>query len=121
KAIKPVDFRGHPANLSEIKEIADKHNLRVIEDGSHSIGSSYTHNGKEHFCGDGTHADLCTYSFHPVKHITTGEGGAILTNDPIIDKKVKCLRTHGMTKEPNQLNKQSPVNGKDGQNICGQK
>ena len=49
KAIMPVDFRGHPANLPEIKKIADIHNLRIIEDGSHSIGSSYNHNGKKHF------------------------------------------------------------------------
>ena len=74
KAIMPVDFRGHPANLPDIKKIAEKNNLKIIEDGSHSIGSTYTYNGKEHFCGDGIHANLCIYSFHPVKHITTGEG-----------------------------------------------
>jgi perosamine synthetase len=96
KAIMPVDFRGHPANLPEIKEIADKHNLKIIEDGSHSIGSSYTHDGKKHFCGDGTHADLCTYSFHPVKHITTGEGGAVLTNNSDLYRQVFMLRKHGI-------------------------
>jgi len=109
KAIMPVDFRGHPANLPEIKEIADKHNLRIIEDGSHSIGSSYTHNGKKHFCGDGTHADLCTYSFHPVKHITTGEGGAILTNDPDLYWKAFLLRKHGIDRREEMFNEKERI------------
>ena len=96
KAIMPVDFRGHPANLPMIKAIGDKHNLKIIEDASHSIGSTYVHNDKEHYCGDGIHADLCTYSFHPVKHITTGEGGAVLTNDPDLHHKAFLLRKHGI-------------------------
>jgi perosamine synthetase len=104
KAIMPVDFRGHPANLPEIKEIADMHNLRIIEDGSHSIGSSYNHNGKEHFCGDSIHADFCTYSFHPVKHITTGEGGAVLTNDPNLYQKLLLLRKHGVDRRSDMFN-----------------
>ena len=104
KAIIPVDFRGHPANLPEIKKIADIHNLKIIEDGSHSIGSSYNHNGKEHFCGDSIHADLCTYSFHPVKHITTGEGGAVLTNDPNLYQKVFLLRKHGIDRREDMFN-----------------
>jgi perosamine synthetase len=96
KAIIPVGFRGHPANLPEIRKIADKHNLKVIEDSSRSLGSTYTHNNKEYFCGDGLHADLCTYSFHPVKHITTGEGGAILTNDPDLYHQVRILCKNGI-------------------------
>ena len=109
KAIMPVDFRGHPANLPEIKEVADKHNLRIIEDGSHSIGSSYTHNGKEHFCGDGTHADLCTYSFHPVKHITTGEGGAVFTNDPDLYWKAFLLRKHGIDRREDMFSEKERI------------
>ena len=104
KAIMPVDFRGHPANLPEIKEIADMHNLRIIEDAAHSIGSTYTHKGKEHFCGDSIHADLCTYSFHPVKHITTGEGGAVLTNDPNLYQKLFLLRKHGIDRREDMFN-----------------
>ena len=96
KAIMPVDFCGHPANLPKIKEIADKYNLKIIEDAAHSIGSTYTHKGEKHYCGDGIHADLCTYSFHPVKHITTGEGGAILTNDEEQFKKLSLFRKHGI-------------------------
>ena len=96
KAIIPVDFRGHPAVLPAIKAIADKYELKIIEDASHSIGSTYIHDENEHFCGDGVHADICTYSFHPVKHITTGEGGALLTNDLEIYHKANLLRKHGI-------------------------
>ena len=96
KAIMPVDFRGHPADLPQIKEIADKHGLKVIEDGSHSIGSNYTYKGQSYSCGDGVHADLSAFSFHPVKHITTGEGGAILGNDPELYERLTRLRQHGI-------------------------
>jgi len=109
KAIMPVDFRGHPAMLPEIKEIADLYNLKIIEDGSHSIGSNYTHNGKKYFCGDGIHADLCTYSFHPVKHITTGEGGAVLTNDPDLYRKAFLLRKHGIDRRDEMFSEKKRI------------
>jgi perosamine synthetase len=96
KAIIPVDFRGHPANLPEIHELAMKYNLRVIEDGSHSIGSTYNHRNKLYHCGDGKHVDICTFSFHPVKHITTGEGGALLTNDKKIFDRISLQLKHGI-------------------------
>ncbi len=98
KAIMPVDFRGHPADLPAIKGIADTLGLKVIEDGSHSIGSRYLHDGELHSCGDGVHVDLCTFSFHPVKHITTGEGGAILGNDPDLYERLIRLRQHGIVR-----------------------
>jgi len=106
KAIIPVDFRGHPANLPEIKKLANKYNLKIIEDGSHSIGSTYTHNDKEFFCGDGIHADYCTFSFHPVKHITTGEGGAILTNDKDLYYHASQLRKHGVDRREEMFNEE---------------
>jgi dTDP-4-amino-4,6-dideoxygalactose transaminase len=65
KAIMPIDFRGHPANLPKIKEISNKYDLKIIEDGSHSIGSEYEYNNKKYACGDGVHADFCTFSLHP--------------------------------------------------------
>ena len=99
KAIIPIDFRGHPADLYEIKRIAVKHGLKVIEDGSHSIGSSYFIDNKKYMCGDGVHSDMCTFSFHPVKHITTGEGGAVLTNDEKLYKKLVLLRKHGIDRK----------------------
>jgi UDP-4-amino-4,6-dideoxy-N-acetyl-beta-L-altrosamine transaminase len=109
KVIMPVDFRGHPANLPEIRKIADKYNLKIIEDGSHSIGSAYNYNGKEYYCGDGTHADLCTYSFHPVKHITTGEGGAILTNDEEQYHKLFLLRKHGIDRREEMFSEKDRI------------
>jgi dTDP-4-amino-4,6-dideoxygalactose transaminase len=96
KVIMPVDFRGHPADLVAINKIAKKHGLFVVEDGSHSIGSTYKENGKSFSCGDGQHADFCTFSFHPVKHITTGEGGAVLTNNHELFAKVSALSKHGI-------------------------
>jgi len=109
KAIIPVDFCGHPANLPKIKEIADKYNLKIIEDAAHSIGSTYTHKGKKHYCGDGIHADFCTYSFHPVKHITTGEGGAILTNDEEQYHKLSLLRKHGIDRREDMFSEKDRI------------
>ncbi len=109
KAIMPVDFRGHPADLPQIKEIADKHGLKVIEDGSHSIGSNYTHKGQSYSCGDGVHADLCAFSFHPVKHITTGEGGAILGNDPELYERLTLLRQHGIVRRKEMFSEEKRV------------
>ena len=109
KAIIPVDFCGHPADLPKIKEIADKYNLKIIEDAAHSIGSTYTHKGKKHYCGDGIHADLCTYSFHPVKHITTGEGGAILTNDEERYHKLSLLVKHGIDRREEMFSEKDRI------------
>jgi dTDP-4-amino-4,6-dideoxygalactose transaminase len=104
-----VDFRGHPANLPEIRQIADRHNLKIIEDGSHSIGSTYIHDGRKYHCGDGVHTDFCTYSFHPVKHITTGEGGAVLTNDPDLYRKAFLLRKHGIDRREEMFSEQERI------------
>jgi len=109
KAIIPVDFCGHPANLPKIKEIADKYNLKIIEDAAHSIGSTYTHKGEKYYCGDGIHADLCTYSFHAVKHITSGEGGAILTNDEEQYHKLSLLRKHGIDRREDMFSEKDRI------------
>jgi perosamine synthetase len=109
RAIMPVDFRGHPANLPEIKKIADEYNLKIIEDGAHSLGSNYTYNGGEYSCGDGVHADICTFSFHPVKHITTGEGGAVLTNDPDLYRQVFLLRKHGIDRREEMFSEEKRI------------
>lgn len=81
KVVIPVDFAGVPADLPGFRELSEKYGFRVIEDAAHAIGSTYTIDGKEVACGSCTHTDLAIFSFHPVKTITTGEGGAILTND----------------------------------------
>jgi len=98
KAIIAVDFRGHAADLYEIYSLAKKHKIKVIEDASHSLGSKYLKNGKMFKCGDCNHADLATFSFHPVKHLTTGEGGVITTNNLKLYKKILLLKKHGIDK-----------------------
>ncbi|MDN5310370.1 MAG: hypothetical protein PWP14_1764 [Methanolobus sp.] len=93
KAIICVDFAGHPCDIKEIKEIADEHDFWLIEDASHAFGASY--HGKK----IGNFADLTVYSFHPVKPITTGEGGAVVTNNQELAEKVRLLRSHGIDKD----------------------
>ena len=92
KAIVPVDYTGRPADLEKIKQIADKHNLVVVEDACQALGAVY------HGRKIGAISDLTVFSFHPVKSITTGEGGAILTNNGQYYKKMKSFITHGVTK-----------------------
>lgn len=98
RAIVPVHFGGHPCNMDKILAIAKKYNLLVIEDACHALGASYK-NKKIGGIGD-----MSIFSFHPVKSITTGEGGAILTNNPEFYKKLAHLRTHGITKDEKGFN-----------------
>ncbi len=99
KAIFFTDFAGHPADLKEIAKIAAQHHLKVVEDACHSLGGSYQ--GAP--IGSCEYAAMTIFSFHPVKHITTGEGGAIVTNDEELLVRLRDLRTHGVTRDPNKL------------------
>lgn len=100
----PVDFAGLAVNLEKLKEIAIKNNLWIIEDACHAPGGYFTDStGKLQKCGNGKFAELAIFSFHPVKHIATGEGGMITTNDKILYDKLILLRTHGITKNPDLL------------------
>lgn len=99
KAIIPVHFTGQPCDMDKIHEIAKKHNLIVIEDGAHALGAVYK--GRK----IGGISDMTTFSFHPVKHITTGEGGMIMTNDEKLYEKLKLFRAHGITREYELLTK----------------
>ena len=92
KAILPVDFAGHPADLDEIKAIAEENNLIVIEDACHALGAEYK--GQR----TGSLADMTIFSFHLVKHITTGEGGMVLTNNEEFYDKLKIFRHHGIVR-----------------------
>jgi UDP-4-amino-4,6-dideoxy-N-acetyl-beta-L-altrosamine transaminase len=103
KVIIPVDFSGQPADLPAIQAIARRYEAMVIEDAAHSLGASYEHDGRWHRAGSCTHSDLAILSFHPVKHITTAEGGAILTNSPELYAKLQRLRTHGITRDADLL------------------
>jgi len=95
KAIVPVHFAGQPCALNEIHKVAKKHKLLVIEDACHALGAEYR--GKKiGACG---YCDMAVFSFHPVKSITTGEGGAILTNSKKYYEKLVSFRSHGIHKD----------------------
>jgi len=93
KAISYVDFAGHPADIDEITEIAREYNLYLIEDACHALGAEYK--GRK----IGNFADVTIFSFHPVKHITTGEGGMVALHDEDLYEQLKMLRNHGIDKE----------------------
>jgi hypothetical protein len=104
KGIIPVDFSGRPVNLEELRKLADQYNCWIIEDACHAPGGWFEDSsGNKQYCGNGKFADLAIFSFHPVKHIATGEGGMITTNDEELYEKLLLLRTHGITKKPELL------------------
>lgn len=97
KAVVAVDFTGQAAQLDEIRSICREHNLIFIEDAAHSIGTKY--NGQ----AVGSIADMTTFSFHPVKTVTAGEGGAVTTNDKELYDKLVLAHTHGITRDISQM------------------
>ena len=97
KAVVAVDFTGQAVEIDRIREICQEHNLIFIEDAAHSIATKY--NGKQ----VGSLADMTCFSFHPVKTVTGGEGGAILTNDEELYKKLVLAHTHGITHDENMM------------------
>lgn len=104
----PVDFAGLPVNLEEARQLADEFGLWMIEDACHAPGGFFLDSqGREQRCGNGQFAELAIFSFHPVKHIATGEGGMITTNRPDLYEHLLRLRTHGITKEPALLQRPS--------------
>jgi dTDP-4-amino-4,6-dideoxygalactose transaminase len=101
KGVIPVDFAGYPIYGESIKKIAEKYGLWVIEDACHAPGGYFIDSkGNRQLCGNGRFADLSVFSFHPVKHIATGEGGMITTNNEELYEKLILYRTHGITKNP---------------------
>ncbi len=106
KGIIPVDFAGSAVDLEKLREIAIENGMWIIEDACHAPGGFFTDSkGTKQYCGNGQFADLAIFSFHPVKHIACGEGGMITTNDEALYKKLLKLRTHGITKDPMQMEK----------------
>lgn len=99
KAIIAVHFTGQPCEMDKIHKIAKEHNLIVIEDAAHALGARY----KGQLVG--SISDMTTFSFHPVKHITTGEGGMILTDNEQLYQRLKLFRSHGITRDEKLLTK----------------
>lgn len=104
KGIIPVEFAGQAVNLEELQFITTKYGAWILEDACHAPGGYFIDSkGKQQKCGNGVFASQAIFSFHPVKHIASGEGGMITTNDESIYKRLLRLRTHGLTKDPNEM------------------
>ncbi len=105
KAIIAVDYAGQPCDYDRLREIADKHKLVLVGDGCHALGAEYK--GKK----VGSLVDLTVFSFHPVKHITTGEGGMITTDNEKLADQMRLFRNHGITRDPAKfvLSGESPL------------
>lgn len=100
RVLIPVHFAGRPSNMREIKKIASNKGLYIIEDAAHAIGSQYADGRKVGTC---CYSDLTVFSFHPVKTVTTGEGGVVTTNNKELYERLLLLRSHGITKDPDFL------------------
>lgn len=107
KAIVPVHFAGHPAALETIARIARKHRLLLIEDACHALGATY----EDAPVGNCRYSDMTVFSFHPVKSITTGEGGAVMTNSEDFHRKLTMFRQHGVTKDDRVFKNRSSTAG----------
>jgi perosamine synthetase len=103
KAILPVDYAGHPAQLDKILSLAEEHGIAVIEDATHALGAEYA--GRK----VGSISHMTVFSFHPVKHITTGEGGMVTTNDPELARRLRLFRNHGIDLDARERHRQ--ING----------
>jgi len=101
KAVVAVDYAGHPCDWEALKTLKEKYDFQLVNDFCHALGAEY----KNDFQYAVKYADAVNLSFHPVKHITTGEGGAVLTNNEELDRRIKTLRTHGTTKDESILEK----------------
>jgi perosamine synthetase len=103
KGVIPVHFSGQPCDMEKLSAVALENRLTVIEDAAHALGASYEVNGEWHKVGSCAHSDMTIFSFHPVKHITTGEGGMITTNNKNFYERLLLLRSHGITKDRQKM------------------
>lgn len=102
--IAPVHFAGLPCDMEKISELAERYDLFVLEDACHAPGAEWCDsNDRWHKVGDCSHGDAAVLSFHPVKHFTTGEGGAVLTNEEDLAESIRALRHHGITRNQEQF------------------
>ena len=111
KAVLPVHLGGQSADMAAIAKIAARHGMIVIEDACHALGTTLNSGG---VVGDCRHSAMAAFSFHPVKTIAMGEGGAVTTNDPILHDRLTRLRNHGMTRDPKRFRNTDLAFGADG-------
>jgi UDP-4-amino-4,6-dideoxy-N-acetyl-beta-L-altrosamine transaminase len=97
----PVHLAGQPCDMKDIYELSVKYKFKIIEDAAHAIGAKYYNEN----IGNCRYSDITVFSFHPVKIITTGEGGAVMTNDDFLHDKMKLLRSHGITRDLDKISK----------------
>ncbi len=104
KFVVPVHFAGQPCDMAAIADLARRYGFRVVEDASHAIGARY----RGEPVGTGRHADITVFSFHPVKIVTTGEGGVAATPDAALAERMRLLRSHGITRDAARMASASP-------------
>jgi UDP-4-amino-4,6-dideoxy-N-acetyl-beta-L-altrosamine transaminase len=102
KVVIPVDLAGQPCDLAGIHALGTKYGFKIIEDAAHAIGAKY----RGESVGNGKYSDITVFSFHPVKIITTGEGGMALTNDPQLARRLQLLRSHGITRDAAEMSQE---------------
>lgn len=102
KVVVPVHLCGQPCDMQAIHALAQRYGFRVIEDASHAIGGKY----QGSFIGNCRYSDITVFSFHPVKIITTAEGGMALTNDAQLAERMSLFRSHGITREPEKMTRE---------------
>lgn len=102
KIVVPVHLCGQPCDMAAIHALATRYGFKVIEDASHAIGGRY----RDEFIGNCRYSDITVFSFHPVKIITTAEGGMALTNDDELARRMALLRSHGITRDPAQMTRE---------------
>ena len=105
KVVVPVHLTGQPCDMPAIKGLSDRYGFRIIEDASHAVGARYRSGADSEFTpvGDCRFSDITVFSFHPVKIVTTGEGGMALTRDPVLADRVQRFRSHGITSDRGQM------------------
>jgi UDP-4-amino-4,6-dideoxy-N-acetyl-beta-L-altrosamine transaminase len=103
KVVIPVHFCGEPCDMQEIRKLADRYGFKIIEDASHAIGASH----RDAKVGAARYGDITVFSFHPVKIVTTGEGGMAVTDDPAVAERLFLFRSHGMTRDPARMTEES--------------
>ena len=104
KIVIPVHFAGTPCEMEKIHLLSKEYGFRIIEDASHAIGASF----RSSKIGENKYSDITVFSFHPVKIITTGEGGALTTQDPELATQIALYRSHGITRDPQLMSKPTP-------------